>query len=79
MDDRHRRAALRSHIESIAREPAELRGALAVQVLGRAWPAGHHDRSEPVAVDWLRRWHPRGPAPLPPACTCAAGGCALCN
>lgn len=79
MDDRHRKEALRAHIESIAREPAERRGALATQVLDRAWPAGHHDRCEPVAADWVRLWGARGPTPLPLACSCAAGGCAICN
>ena len=41
--------------------------------------AGATDRSEPAALDWVRRW---GPAPLGtalPDCSCAAGRCTVCN
>jgi hypothetical protein len=52
---------------------------LARALLRRSWPGDTADRREPGAVDWVRRWGPRGPAPLPPACSCSAGRCAVCN
>jgi hypothetical protein len=52
---------------------------LARLLLGRSWPGESADRREPGAIEWLRLWGPRGPAPLPPGCSCAAGRCALCN
>jgi hypothetical protein len=44
----------------------------------RCWPGGA-DRTEPAALEWLRRWGPRAAQPLPLACECRAGRCELCN
>jgi hypothetical protein len=45
-----------------------------------SWPGGGEDRSEPGALDWIRRWRPErvGGATLP-VCSCAQGACAVCN
>jgi hypothetical protein len=46
-----------------------------------AWPGGIGDRSEPAALDWVRRWGPGGGDP-PLAlsdCSCVLGRCAVCN
>jgi hypothetical protein len=70
---------VRAHIESIAsRTHGELE-ALTDRLSGRAWPGGGSDRTEPGALDWLRRWRASGPAPLLPLCGCAKGRCLLCN
>jgi hypothetical protein len=37
------------------------------------------DRHEPVAAEWLRRWHPARAAVSVPACRCTAGRCGVCN
>ena len=42
------------------------------------WPGGE-DRTEPAAREWVRLWGPRGLAPLPLACSCRGGRCAVCN
>jgi hypothetical protein len=67
-----------ARIESIARLDTRWmihRGARAL------WPGGPADRHEPGAVEWLRRWRPRGPvdANQIPTCACAAGRCLVCN
>jgi hypothetical protein len=66
---------IRAHIEAIAsrseRDLAELSERLSAR--------GAHDRTEPGALAWLRRWRPRGPVPAAPACECADGRCLVCN
>jgi hypothetical protein len=66
-------------IESIAMRTENDTARLARAWLGRSWPGDAMDRHEPGAIDWLRRWGPKGPAPVPPACSCRAGRCAVCN
>lgn len=51
---------------------------LAAELHDRCWPGGA-DRTEPAALEWLRRWGPRGAQPLPLACSCSAGRCDVCN
>jgi hypothetical protein len=77
MDERARGIA--AIIESIAtRTDCESRR-IARALLRRSWPGDASDRREPGALEWLRRWGPRGPVPVGPGCSCAAGRCALCN
>ena len=52
---------------------------LASKLLARCWPGGPHDRTEPAAREWLRRWTPRKLPLQPPACSCAVGRCTACN
>ena len=55
----------------------EAQGAALAAGLATRWCSP--DRHDPLAVEWLRRWHPR-PAHFPtPACTCFAGPCLICN
>jgi hypothetical protein len=51
---------------------------LVAMLSGRCWPGGG-DRSEPGALEWVKRWGPsRITAPLT-ACSCVEGRCAVCN
>jgi hypothetical protein len=65
---------VRRHIEAIAARTDDELEQLAERLRGAS-----SDRSEPGALDWLRRWRPAGPAPLVPLCECASGRCLLCN
>jgi hypothetical protein len=51
----------------------------AERLAARCWPGGSADRSEPVALNWVRRWHPARSAAALPVCSCHAGRCAVCN
>jgi hypothetical protein len=78
MHERDRQVFI-SHIESLTgRSPIE-RKELEADLLARLWPRGVCDRSEPSALEWLRRWGPvrRGAEVL--GCSCALGRCAVCN
>jgi hypothetical protein len=61
-----------------ARTPAET-GLLMARVLRASWPGGGEDRSEPGALDWIRRWHPERIGVTLPGCSCALGHCLVCN
>jgi hypothetical protein len=37
------------------------------------------ERTEPAALQWVRRWHPDAIGAELPSCGCAAGRCTLCN
>ena len=52
---------------------------LAASMLSRTWPGGHGDRSEPVALEWVRRWGPSRLTEAPYECSCDEGRCAVCN
>jgi hypothetical protein len=51
----------------------------AALMLRWAWPAGHDDRFDPVALEWVRRWAPRKAAAGVVACACVEGRCTVCN
>jgi hypothetical protein len=73
------RDELRFHIESAAPvSSGDLRG-LASLIVGSCWPGGPADRTERIALEWLRRWHPERIAADLPACSCDTGHCVLCN
>jgi hypothetical protein len=74
-----RRASLRAHVEAIGRRSAGETDRLISALLGRWWPGGAHDRMEPAAAQWVRRWRPATGGTLPPACGCAHGVCGVCN
>jgi hypothetical protein len=71
--------ALAAHIESIAARNDFTAGRLARMLARHAWPGGGSDHHSPAAVEWVRRWGPRGLTPLAPECSCAQGRCAVCN
>jgi hypothetical protein len=52
---------------------------LAAALLSRTWPGGHGDRSEPVALEWVRRWGPSRLTEASYACSCEQGRCTVCN
>jgi len=79
MDEQSRHEHLSSLIESIATRSDSASRRLGRALLQRSWPGGAGDRTEPGALAWLRLWGPRGRPPLPPACSCPEGRCAVCN
>jgi hypothetical protein len=68
-----------THIESISTRAESDTDRLVLAMLGRCWPGGTGDRTETVAIEWVRRWGPRRAGPIPTACRCAAGRCHVCN
>jgi hypothetical protein len=68
-----------AHIEAIAARGDRDAERLATALLHRAWPGGSADRSEPVALEWLRRWGPARMSGGAWPCSCPAGRCAVCN
>jgi hypothetical protein len=54
-------------------------GGLTSRMLAACWPGGLDDRSERAALEWVRRWHPRGAVAAMPYCSCPTGRCAVCN
>jgi len=68
-----------AHIESVAARDESDTSRLVSRMLGRCWPGGTGDRTEAGALEWVRRWGPRGAGAVPPVCSCAAGRCRICN
>jgi hypothetical protein len=79
MEERPRGELVAALVESIAARTESGNNRLARALLRRSWPGGFTDRSEPAALEWVRRWGPRGQVPLPPGCSCARGPCPVCN
>ena len=73
------RDELRHHIESASPYGGGYERRLASLLVGACWPGGPEDRTEPLALDWLRRWHPERVGVELPACSCATGRCVLCS
>lgn len=48
-------------------------------VIDACWPGGSADRSEPIALEWVRQWRPARTEATLPLCSCWAGRCAVCN
>ena len=68
-----------AHIEAISARVESEAERLLSAMLRDCWPGGPVDRTDPEALDWVRRWGPRCAGPIPPACSCAAGRCLVCN
>jgi hypothetical protein len=73
------RGELRYHVESAAPFGGSDSRLLASLIVRACWPDGWEDRTERVALEWLRRWHPERIAAALPACSCDTGHCELCN
>ena len=73
------REELRQHIDSAAPGTSPDAARLASLIIGACWPGGPDDRSERVALEWLRQWRPQRIAAELPACSCSTGRCVLCN
>ncbi|HUA46742.1 MAG TPA: hypothetical protein VMA77_16030 [Solirubrobacteraceae bacterium] len=71
------REELRHHIDCAAQGvgPSQL----ASLIVGACWPGGPADRSERVAIEWLRQWRPDRATAHLPRCSCSTGRCVLCN
>jgi hypothetical protein len=63
-------------VEAISARTEAQAAALADALAARWSPPDRHD---PAAAHWLRRWRPRPAHFPPPACSCAAGRCLVCN
>jgi hypothetical protein len=73
------REELQHHIDSAAPLGRADARRLMSLMIGACWPGGPADRTEPVALDWLRRWNPEQIELELPACSCGTGHCVLCN
>ena len=71
--------SIADHVEAIHSRSYFEGERMADHLVDRSWPGGPSDRSGGAALAWLSRWRPRGPAPLTPVCSCAAGRCVVCN
>lgn len=68
-----------AHIESIYTRAEPETDRLVLAMLRGCWPGGTGDRTEAVALEWVRRWGPRRGGPIPSACRCTVGRCPVCN
>jgi hypothetical protein len=65
-------------VEAIATRTGPETDRLATMLRAWCWPGGS-DRTEPGALEWVRRWGPGGKGAQPFACSCASGRCFVCN
>jgi hypothetical protein len=79
MDENRDREAIVSLIESLTARNAGESTQLELRIRRHCWPGGPADRTAPAALEWVRRWGPRGVVPPAPNCSCADGRCAVCN
>jgi hypothetical protein len=70
---------IEAHIELISSRAEPDSERLVAAMLNCSWPGGPGDRSEPVALEWVRLWGPGHVGLIPLACSCAAGRCRVCN
>ncbi len=79
MEEHTHAAFVAALIGSIAsRTDVEAR-ALTRELERRSWPGGTADRTEPPALEWVRRWGPGRLTASPLDCSCVEGRCAVCN
>jgi hypothetical protein len=79
MDGPAREPSVPAIVTSIASRTAAETQQLATMLSTWCWPGGRSDRSEPSALEWVRRWGPSRLTAEPLDCSCAAGHCAVCN
>jgi hypothetical protein len=73
------RDELRHHIELASPFGDSYSRRLTSLIIRACWPGGPDDRTERLALDALRRWHPMQLVAELPECSCDAGHCVLCN
>jgi hypothetical protein len=73
------REELRHHIDAAAPGRGPTAARLAALIVSACWPGGPEDRTERVALDWLRQWRPGHLVADLPACSCSTGRCVVCN
>jgi len=66
-------------VESIEGRSAKDTELLSSRLFGGCWPGGMGDRTEPGALEWVRRWGPSRLTAEPLPCSCVQGRCAVCN
>jgi hypothetical protein len=66
--------SLIAHIEAVSSRDDRATARLLASLAG-----GTGDCSNPTALDWVRRWGPARAVFSPPACSCRAGRCRVCN
>jgi hypothetical protein len=66
-------------VESIESRDARATEQLSARLRNHSWPGGMGDRSDPTALDWVRRWGPSRLTAEPLPCSCVRGRCAVCN
>ena len=71
--------SVRAILESIESRSARDTDLLSARLVGGCWPGGVGDRTEPSALEWVRRWGPSRLTGEPLACSCVQGRCAVCN
>jgi hypothetical protein len=79
MADHPRDRRIVAHIQLISARAEPDTERLVSAILRDCWPGGAGDRTEPSALEWVRRWDPRHVGLLPPACSCKVGRCRVCN
>lgn len=72
-------ASVAAHIKYVRARTRVDSDEFAGMILRWTWPAGHDDRFDPVAVEWLRRWGPKTIGADGVECRCPHGRCSLCN
>jgi hypothetical protein len=73
------REELRRHIDAAEPGSGPAAQRLVSLLIGACWPGGPDDRSESMAIESLRGWHPDAGAAALPRCSCSTGHCVLCN
>ena len=66
-------------VESIEARTTRESEQLSSRLRNHCWPGGVGDRSEPSALEWVRRWGPSRLMTEPLSCSCVQGRCAVCN
>ena len=79
MDGHSDPAFVAAHIGAIAARSPRDTDTLMLSLARRSWPGGSADRSEPAALEWVRRWGPGRLTASPLDCSCEQGRCAVCN
>jgi hypothetical protein len=72
-------APIGAHIASISTRAESDTERLISVLLGVCWPGGTADRSDPGALERVRRWGPRRGVQIWLACSCKFGRCQVCN
>ena len=70
---------IEAHITSVAARTEGETDGLVSAAVRECWPGGAADRTEPWALEWVRRWGPSRSVARVLQCSCAQGRCAVCN
>lgn len=66
-------------VESIEGRSVKDTELLSARLRDLCWPGGMGDRSQPSALEWVRRWGPSRLTAEPLPCSCVQGRCSVCN